>query len=416
MIRHKITTKITPFLGFLFLFLGFSNLSQAQQTLETLNQALRYSRYARLSLRIIPLQEANRSFVLQMPVEKIEENLEFDTYQFSYAVLSGFQEPITAQNLITLTKEDVVRETDFHIYFEKRVTIPDSQEMAFALLQVTDTRQGDVYYYHTDLISPFIFGHSNFWAYYEDGVPFDQSFVIQKEPIEFKGRTVVNLHNFHYPAAFDAPLPPMEIRPAPVPREIKVDYKGSFMANLPVTFDEDGYYFIQADTNSTQGMMLKAVPETFPRINDFDEMVDMVVYISTRREHETLKEAEDKKIALDQYWYGLTKDEESAKKLIREYFKQIEFANILFTDFKEGWKSDRGMVYTVMGPPNEVSFRLNGEIWSYVGANSNSKITFTFARVKNILTPNYYILNRSRALQPEWFKSITTWRNAQMVF
>ena len=142
----------------------------------------------------------------------------------------------------------------------------------------------------------------------------------------------------------------------------------------------------------------------------------MVAYISTRREHEALKEAEDKKQALDLYWFNLTKEEESSRKIIREYFKQIEFANILFTDFKEGWKTDRGMVYTVMGPPNEVVFRLNGEVWSYLPENSNSKITFTFARVKNILTPNYYVLNRSRALQPEWFKSITQWRNAQMAF
>ncbi len=416
MIRKKITKKIIPYLGLLLILAAFPFKSFSQETLETLNQALRYSRYSRLALKILPIQVENKKFILQMPVEKIEMDIEFDSYQFAYAVLSGFQEPITDQNLISLTKDDIIRETEYHYYFEKTVTIPEPQEMAFALLKATDTRQGDVYYHHIDLISPFVFGHPNFWAYYRDGIPFDQAFVIQKDPIEFKGRGLIEFHNFHYPTEFDPPLPPMEIRPAPVAREIKVDYKGSFLANLPKTFDDDGYYFIQADTNSTQGMMLKSVPETFPRVNDYEEMVEMVVYISTRREHETLKEAEDKKIALDQYWYSLTKDEETAKKLIKEYFKQIEFANIMFTDFKEGWKTDRGMVFTVMGPPNEVFFRLNGEIWSYVSPDSNSKITFTFARVKNILTPNYYILNRSRALQPDWFKSITTWRNAQMVF
>lgn len=414
----KINTKTYPIakaLVFMFLFLAPFVLL-AQQTLETIDQSLRYSRYSRLALKIIPVQEGEKSFLLQMPIEKIEESIDFNTYQFAYAILRSYQEPITAQNLIALNKSDLKADTDFHYYFEKRVDLPEDQELAIALLQVTDTRQGDTYYYHIDLISPYVFGHPDFWAFYGDGIPFDQAFIQKNDPLEFKGRTGISLHAFHYPTQFDVPLPPMEIRPANVPREVVVNYEGDFFLNTPKSFDKEGYYFIQADTNSTQGMLVKTVHEAFPRVKDYEEMVDMVAYISTRREHEALNEAQDKKLALDKYWIGMLKEEQAAKNVIREYFKQIEFANILFTDFKEGWKTDRGMVYTVMGPPNEVYFRPNGEVWSYLSANSNSKITFTFARVKNILTPNYYILNRSRALQPEWFKSITSWRNGQMVF
>jgi GWxTD domain-containing protein len=416
MTRYKINRKTIGFLAFIISIFAFSLNSYSQETLESLNQALRYSRYSRLALKIIPIKENDRTFLLQMPIEKIEENIDFDTYTFSFAVLSGYQDPITSQNLIQLTQQDLTRETDFHYYFEKRVVIPESQETAIALIKALDTRQGDEYFYHLDLISPFVFGHPNFWAYYGDNIPFDQNFILKDQTVEFKGRGLVMLYSFNYPIRFDVPLPPMEIRPAPVPREVQVDFEGDFLLNTLKTFTKDGYYFIQSDTNSTQGMLLKSVHEAYPKVRDYDEMVEMVAYISTRNEHEALKSAEDKKKALDQYWYGMLKDEDAARKVIRDYFKQIEFANILFTDFKEGWKTDRGMVYTVMGPPNEVFFRANGEIWSYLIANSNSKITFTFARVKNILTPNYYILNRSRALQPEWFKSITAWRNGQMVF
>jgi GWxTD domain-containing protein len=416
MTRQKISNKITRIAGLVLFLFSIPLFTFSQQNLESINQALRYSRYSRVSLKIIPIQESERTFLLQMPVEKIEEEIEFDSYTFSYGVVSSFQQPITEETLTVLKKEDIVRETDYHYYFEKRITVPEGQEMAIALLKVVDTRQGDEYFYHIDLISPFIFGHSNFGAYYEDNVPFDQNFLIQNEPVEFKGRGVVNLHTFYYPTTFDVPMPPMEVRPAPVPREVKVEYQGTFLANIPKGFSGIGYNFIQADTNSTQGILVKTVHDVFPRVKDYNEMVDMVTYISTRREHELLKEAEDKKLALDQYWYTLTKDTVSAKNLIREYFKQIELANILFTDFKEGWKTDRGMVYVVMGPPNEVYFRLDGETWSYGTPESISKISFTFARVKNILTPSFYTLNRSRALQPEWFKSITLWRNAQMDF
>ncbi|MGY6521434.1 MAG: GWxTD domain-containing protein [Mongoliitalea sp.] len=415
--RYKTNQRLHVYLilSILLLFTGAIE-TWAQQTLENINQALRYSRYSRVSPKIIPLKTGERSFILQMPIEKIEEGIENGIYRFSYAVVSSFQEPLLADKWTELRDVDIRRETGFHFYFEKEVTIPLEQEMAFAVLRVTDTRQGDEYYYHTDLISPFIFDFPQFWGYYSDGIPFDQNFLTMTEPLEFRSRGTIGIHHFHYPTVFDVPLPPMEIRPAAVPRELTVNYEGEFLTNIPQSFDQLGYYFLQTDTTSASGMLIRTTHDAFPKVKTYEEMVEMVAYISTRREHEALKEAEDKKQALDLYWFNLTKEEESSRKIIREYFKQIEFANILFTDFKEGWKTDRGMVYTVMGPPNEVFFRLNGEVWSYLPENSNSKITFTFARVKNILTPNYYVLNRSRALQPEWFKSITQWRNAQMAF
>jgi len=151
-------------------------------------------------------------------------------------------------------------------------------------------------------------------------------------------------------------------------------------------------------------------------VKDWSEMVDMVTYISTKKEHETLLLAQDKKKALDAYWYNLTRNEEVAKDLIRNYFKMVEFANILFTDFKQGWKTDRGMVYIVMGPPQEVNFFEDREVWSYAGIDDTSKIRFTFTRVKTILSPHFYTLNRSRAYQPIWFKNISQWRSGRMAF
>lgn len=413
----KAITKKFPFLLSIFLLSVFSSIEVVgQQTLESTNQALRYSRYSRLSLKIIPVQESPRNFILQIPIEKLEENAVFSDYTFSFTILSSYNQPFTDENLTTLSEMDLKLNTQNHFYFEQRIRVPDEQQVAIAFLKVVDTRQGDEYYYHMDLISPFVLGHPNFGAYFGNNIPFDQSFLIQEEALLFKTKGPVSLHSYFYPASFEAPYPPMEIKPSPVPREIEVINEGDFLANIPKDFEKKGYYFIQSDTNSTEGLMIKTVPQAFPRVESWEEMVDMVVYISTRREHEALLAAEDKKIALDQYWIGLTKNEETAKTLIREYFRQIEFANILFTDFKEGWKTDKGMVYTVMGPPNGVTFRQNAEIWTYGDLNSNSKINFTFARVKNILTPNYYTLNRSRALQPEWFKSITLWRSGKMDF
>ncbi|MEN2281086.1 GWxTD domain-containing protein [Algoriphagus sp. SE2] len=410
----KLKTNIL--ITFLFLVIGAFNQGFSQKKLNNLNQTLRYSRYSRLGLKIIPIKEGNTEFRLQMIVEKIEENPNFDTFSFSYSVLNSYDQEILDDEVNLLTSNDLKNDTERHWFFEKSVTIPSDQETAIALLTVLDTRQGDEYYYHIDLKSPFIFGQPSFGAYYANNIPFDQNFLTKGQSLLFKSESGPNLHEFYYPVSFDVPYPPMETKPASVPKELEVMDRGNFLTNVPKSLDDEGYYFFQSDTASTSGLLLKTTNEAFPKVKDWEEMIQMVTYISTRKEHEALLLAEDKKKALDEYWYNLTRNPDIAKDLIREYFRQTEFANILFTDFKEGWKTDKGMVYIVMGPPNEVNFYLDREVWSYGGLNESSKIRFTFVRVKNILTPHYYTLNRSKAYQPVWFKNISIWRSGKMAF
>ncbi|SIN82956.1 GWxTD domain-containing protein [Algoriphagus halophilus] len=410
--------KLRTNILFSFFLLAFLAIHPAfsQKKLNSLNQALRYSRYSRLGLKIIPIKENETDYKLQMVVEKIEEDINFNTFSFSYMILNSYDQEIMDDEVTILTENDIKLDTERHWFFEKTVSIPADQEVAVALLSVLDTRQADEYYYHIDLKSPFVFEQPSFGAYYANNVPFDQNFLTKGQSLLFKSEEGPSLHEFYYPATFDVPYPPMETKPATVPKELEVIDEGDFLTNVPESLDNEGYYFIQGDTSASTGLLLKTTHEAFPKVKDWEEMIQMVTYISTRKEHETLLAAEDKKKALDEYWYNLTRNPDIAKDLIREYFRQIEFANILFTDFKEGWKTDRGMIYVVMGPPNEVNFYQDREVWTYMGMNESSKIRFTFVRVKNILNPHYYSLNRSRAYQPVWFKNISIWRSGKMAF
>jgi len=401
---------------FLGLFSLFTQFTFAQKSLSETDQSLRYSLYSRLGLKIIPIQETKSKFKVQFVIEKIEENPEFTNYSFSFAILNSYEQPITPEVTQLLTTSDLKADTDRHWFFEKSIELPESQATAIAYLSVLDTRQGDEYVYHADLKSRFIDEVPNFGAYFANDVPFDQNYINQSESLLFKSSGGPSIQSFFYPMKFDVPYPPMETRPADVPKELEVVNEGDFLANIPKKFDQEGYYFFQTDTSSASGVLLKSTHEAFPKVKDWEEMVQMVTYISTRKEHETLLLAQDKKKALDEYWINLTRNPEIAKELIRNYFRMVEFANILFTDFKEGWKTDRGMVYIVMGPPQEVSFFEDREVWSYAGMDASSKIKFTFVRAKTILTPNFYTLNRSRAYQPIWFKNISQWRSGRMAF
>ncbi|MFC3881796.1 GWxTD domain-containing protein [Algoriphagus namhaensis] len=400
----------------LFIFFGFQPNAFAQRSLESLDQSLRYSRYARVGLKIIPIQTDDSKFTLHMQIEKIEENPSLTTFNMSYAILDSYTENIPEDRIVILGANDLNMDTERHWVFQKEVEIDPTKETQIALLSVLDTRQGDEYFYHIDLKSSYVYEHAKVGAFYANGVAFDQNYINQGQSLIFDSFDGPGIHAFYYPLKFPVPYPPMETRPANVPKELEVIDKGDFLENVPKSLDDLGYYFFQTDTSDLGGLMIKTTHDAFPKVKDWDEMVDIVTYISTRREHEELLQAEDKKKALDEYWIGMTRNPDTAKEVIREYFRQIEFANLLFTDFKEGWKTDKGMVYIVMGPPNEVNFSQDREVWTYGGMGESSKIKFTFARIKNVLTPHYYTLNRSRAYQPVWFKSISQWRSGRMAF
>ncbi|GAA0881085.1 hypothetical protein GCM10009119_40550 [Algoriphagus jejuensis] len=406
----------TPYLFFLFAFLSIPFISLAQKTLSSTDQALRYSLYSRLGLKIFPIKTGNVNFKVQYVIEKIEENPDFSNFAFSYSILSSYDQEITPEQTVVFTQDDLKADTERHWLFENTVEIPVDQDTAIAVLTVLDTRQGDEYVYHIDLKSPYVLDQPDFGAYYANEVPFDQTYLNKEESLLFKTVNTPSIQAFYYPMVFDVPFPPMETRPADIPKELNIIKMGDFLADVPKQLVDEGYYFFQTDTTASTGVLLKTAHESFPKVKDWEEMVQMVTYISTRKEHEALLLAEDKKKALDEYWISLTRNPEIAKELIRNYFRMIEFANILFTDFKEGWKTDRGMVYVVMGPPQEVNFYLDREVWSYAGMDESSKIRFTFARAKTILSPHFYTLNRSRAYQPVWFKNISQWRSGRMAF
>jgi GWxTD domain-containing protein len=405
-----------PLLLFLFVSFTISHHSLAQKTLSSTDQALRYSLYSRLGLKIIPIKTSNESFKVQFVIEKIEEAPAFANFSFSYSILNSYDQEIGSDKINLLTENDLKVDSDRHWKFEKMVEIPESQKTAIALLTVLDTRQGDEYVFHIDLKSQYVLDQPDFGAYYANEIAFDQNYLNKDEFLLFKTVKSPSIHSFFYPIKFDVPFPPMETRPADIPKELNVINMGEFLSNIPKAFSEEGYYFFQTDTTALSGLLLKTTHESFPKVKDWEEMVQMVTYISTRKEHETLVLAQDKKRALDEYWINLTRNPEIAKELIRNYFRMVEFANILFTDFKEGWKTDRGMVYIIMGPPQEVNFYLDREVWSFAGMDASSKIKFTFVRAKTILSPHFYTLNRSRAYQPVWFKNISQWRSGRMAF
>jgi GWxTD domain-containing protein len=78
-----------------------------------------------------------------------------------------------------------------------------------------------------------------------------------------------------------------------------------------------------------------------------------------------ISEPDSLKVAVDHFWLSNIEDEQEALEVLQLYYERVEEANKQFSNFKEGWKTDPGMVYILFGPPWYNLTRGNTMIWYY---------------------------------------------------
>lgn len=175
-------------------------------------------------------------------------------------------------------------------------------------------------------------------------------------------------------------------------------------------FQKTGLYHIQADTSQKSGLTIYRFKENYPLISSPEEMIPATQYIATSREYKTLNNTKSAKQAIDNFWLNISGNPDRARVLIRNYYTRVEKANRLFYTHKPGWKTERGMVYIVMGPPTIVYRTDKSESWIYGESAKYNALKLDFTKVKNPFSENDYSLNRSPIYKDEWFFAIDIWR------
>ena len=95
---------------------------------------------------------------------------------------------------------------------------------------------------------------------------------------------------------------------------------------------------------------------------------------------------------------------ERAREVIKAYYNRVQNANEFFTSYDEGWKTDRGIIYIIYGPPNVAKKYGYSETWIYGEENSYKSINFNFVKVLNHFSDNDYVLIRSETYKDEYYK------------
>jgi GWxTD domain-containing protein len=220
------------------------------------------------------------------------------------------------------------------------------------------------------------------------------------------------LFMIQYDHLFDQAQPPMSTTPRSVSKEMKINVVRQIQSNKLISFAEEGLYFVVRDTAKLEsGIAIVGVDDRFPRLTNIDQVVKPLTYVSSSREMAKINEAENKKLALDSYLLQVMQgDQEKAKAFMRYFFVNVEEANRLFTTYKEGWKTDKGLIFSVLGPPSKIQRSRDREVWSYTQTVGSADMIFSFVKRPNQFSDSHYELVRYPEYQTLWYEKIDEWR------
>ena len=201
--------------------------------------------------------------------------------------------------------------------------------------------------------------------------------------------------------------PPIHMNPDSI---WEFDYTDTMTFSLPY----EGKYFFRFDTTVNEGMTLLNFGKHFPRFMTAEDMIPPLAYLSNSMDQKEMMAAQNKKLALDNFWYDLAGNMDVARELIRIYYKRAHFSNYYFTSDKEGWRTDRGMIYIIYGLPDKVLKEVDEEKWQYFDKQNTVTISFVFRKRDNPFTDNDFELVRDAAYDVHWRRAIDTWRDGKV--
>ncbi len=114
-------------------------------------------------------------------------------------------------------------------------------------------------------------------------------------------------------------------------------------------------------------------------IKDLDLAISQMVYIARSDELKKIKESKstaEKERKFIEFWKSKDPSPNTTRnELMIEYYSRVKIANEKYSNYKEGWKTDMGMVYIIFGVPGSIDrhpFDGNAkpyEVWDYYDAN-----------------------------------------------
>lgn len=159
----------------------------------------------------------------------------------------------------------------------------------------------------------------------------------------------------------------------------------------------------------------------YPSLGTPRELARPLIYLMGEGDHEELMKISDPdslKKAVDRFWLKNIGSATKAKEVVELYYQRVVEANKAFSNFKEGWKTDRGMIYILFGPPWYAEDHLKELVWYYSYNHADPEYRFQFYQPKlnNRYFPFYhYLLNRHNYYYTVQYLQRQLWLSGQIL-
>ncbi len=299
------------------------------------------------------------------------------------------------------------------------IRMPDDQEKVLLYLKVRDLNRGSSQANFKWINNQSYHASSYFQVLDSAGNYLFKEHIPQGLPFQVKHSLLDNktFYVSYYDRDFPLALPPYSSMEESS-FNIQPDTTFVVPTDQDLSFRAEGFYHFRLDTTQWSGQTVYNFYPEFPYVNNHRRMAEPLRYLTTQKEYsemlELMDNPEELKTWIDDFWIRKGGTAERARSLVAAYYKRVEEANRNFSSYLEGWKTDRGIVYIIYGPPNAVYRSSSGEAWVYGNENSALSYYFNFIHLDNPFTDNDYSLERSNQYRYGWGQAIEAWRRGHI--
>lgn len=143
---------------------------------------------------------------------------------------------------------------------------------------------------------------------------------------------------------------------------------------LPAPARRGDYRFVvRAGGGHWQARDFAVRPPGFPLLRTPQERAAALAYLMKPAAWKALmvhSDPDSLAVAVSRFWRDTVSDSNRARQVAVKYYRRAAVANRLFSNYKEGWKTDRGMIYMLFGPPHRIIYNYHDIIpiaWVYGG-------------------------------------------------
>jgi len=230
-----------------------------------------------------------------------------------------------------------------------------------------------------------------------------------------------SLHVFYFKNEFSVPPPPF-MEDSVSDQFTKYDSVWICSADSVHYADlqnEGVYYFsLTPDLNyNKEGFTLFNFGSGYPVVRTPDDLAQSVIYLGGI-DSVSVADTTGKltKLAVDNFWLKRTNNIDKSRELLKFYYNRVMFANNYFTSYKEGWQTDRGMVYIIYGLPDYLFKAGDEERWIYNPNGIGPGTVFTFKYKKHPLTLNHFVLDREKLKSTGWDQTLKMWNTGEIFY